>query len=155
MTRTRPLTLIIVGVVGLLGGFLGEYIITRLGQSSITLPAPLAIVLVVFSALIVGWAWPIRRATRERATKKIDPFWATRVLALAKACALTGALLAGIAAGMVIFLLTRPVPPGTSALVSGILVLVASLVFLAAGLVAEYFCVVPPDDHDPDAGNVS
>lgn len=152
MIRTRPLTLIIVGAVGLLVSFLGEFVITRSGQASVTLPAPLGIVLVVFSALVIGWAWPIRRATRERATRRIDPFWATRVLALAKACALTGAFIAGIAAGVIIFLLTRPVVSSTGALFSAVVVFVAALILLSAGLVAEYFCVVPPDDRDDDKG---
>jgi hypothetical protein len=77
----------------------------------------------------------------------VDPFYATRVVLLAKACAVAGALLTGAAAGMIVELLVRPVS-ASEALWRMLAMLIASVLGLVGGLVAEALCVVPPDDDE-------
>ena len=85
----------------------------------------------------------MRRAAKGE--RRIDPLFAVRADVLAKASAITGALLAGGSAGIVIYLLTRTVVPLGSTLVAGA-TLVAATLLVAAALVAEHWCALPPDD---------
>ena len=71
-------------------------------------PLTLPITLVVIAVIVVAFAVPIRRArTRGTSTRRIDPFQAMRVVVLAKACSLSGALLTGAASACSLYLLTR------------------------------------------------
>jgi hypothetical protein len=103
---------------------------------------------------VVALALPVRRASRAAVRTPIDPFYATRVVLLAKASSFTGALLGGAAVGIVVELLARPVASGGT-LWGGVAMLVAAVVLLVAGLVAEWFCTVPPDDEDHPHGGAS
>ena len=97
------------------------------------------------------FALPIRRAITGRSSEPIDPFRAVRVAMLAKASSVVGAVLAGIATGLLVFLLTRPVAPVGST-VAVIATLAGSLVLLVAALVAEHLCTIRKDDHDEHPG---
>jgi hypothetical protein len=66
---------------------------------------------------------------------------------LAKACAAAGALLSGAAAGLLIELLVRPVS-ASEAVWRMLAMLIASVLVLVGGLVAETLCIVPPDDDE-------
>ena len=79
------------------------------------------------------------------------PTRAVRVAMLAKASSVVGAVIAGLAAGMLVFLLTRPVAPVGST-VAVIATLVGALVLLAAALVAEHLCTIRKDDDDERPG---
>ncbi|HEY0260882.1 MAG TPA: DUF3180 domain-containing protein, partial [Lacisediminihabitans sp.] len=79
----------------------------------------------------------------------IDPFYATRVLVLAKASALSGALLTGFGIGITVYLLTRSVVP-VSSVGPAVATIIGSGVLLAGGLVAEHMCTIPPGDDDDD-----
>lgn len=83
----------------------------------------------------------------ERAPKRVDPLAAVRVLALAKASSLSASVLGGGAAAVLVFVLTRPVI-GEPLLGPGIAGVVGPSVLLAAGLLAESWCVLPPDDRE-------
>ncbi len=98
-------------------------------------------------------AIPVRRATRGNPAHRVDPFYATRVVVLAKASALGGALLAGGGLGLVIELVLRSGAPGTDAYLRVFSVLGGGIALLIGGLVAELLCTVPKDGgEDPDAG---
>lgn len=151
MNRTRPTSLIGLGVVGLVVGFLGELAASAMGVPVFIPPITLPITLVAVAVIIVAFAVPIRRAVRGKSSRRIDPFQATRIVVLAKACGLSGALLTGAGAGLLAYLLSRDVLPVGSAILQAALATAGAVVLLVAGLIAESFCSLPPDDDaDPE-----
>jgi hypothetical protein len=150
MNRTRPTSLIGLGVLGLVVGFLGELAASGTGIAVFIPPLTLPITLVAVAIIVVAFAIPIRRSVRGRSSRRIDPFQATRIVVLAKACSLSGALLTGAGAGILIYILTRDVLPASNAVLLTSLGTAGAVVLLVAGLVAEFFCTLPPDDKDDD-----
>jgi hypothetical protein len=147
--RTSPVTLVLLAVLGgVVGAFL-ETALTAGGRPIIVPPLTLAIALAAIGGIVISLAVPIRRLTRGKAKGPIDPFYATRVLMLAKASALCGALLTGFGIGIGIYLLTRSVLQVNSVGLA-VATIVGSAVLLAAGLIAEHMCTIPPGDDDDD-----
>ena len=145
MTRSRPLPLVLLALVGFALAFATDLALAMRGEPVLVPPLSLAVGLVLIAALLVALAWPVRAAARGE--KRIDPFYATRVVVLAKASALAGALLLGGAGGILTYLLSRAVVPiGSTLTAAG--TLVAAVILLIAALVAEHFCALPPDDDE-------
>lgn len=151
MKRTRVTTLILLAVVGAAVGALGELALVANGRPIVNLPITLAIALAVIGGIVVTMAVPIRRMTRATTAPRVDPFYATRILMLAKACALTGSLVAGVGIGVLVYLLTRSVI-GVGSVTQTIAAIIGAGVLLAGGLVAEHMCRVPPGDDENDPG---
>jgi hypothetical protein len=152
MTRTRGSLLVVLAAIGAVGGFLVQLALGAVGVQKLLPEFTLAITLVLIAVIVVALAVPIRRATRGKVRRRVDPFYATRVVLLAKACAAAGALLTGAAAGMIAELLVRPVS-ASEALWRMLAMLIASVLGLVGGLVAESLCIVPPDDDEnPSTG---
>ena len=151
MKRTAPTTLLAAAGVGIVVGLL-----TQLALASLSLPRlrpefTLVATLILVAILVVVLALPVRRSTRGAGRAPVDPFFATRVVVLAKATAIAGALLTGAAAGLLIDLLGRAgTATGDSFLRVG-LTLAGSAVVVVASLVAEWMCTVPPVDPDDDS----
>ena len=143
MTRTKPAVLLLAALAGLLAGFALNQVLAMRGFAVVVPPVSLAVALVLIGAVVIALAWPVRSAAQGK--RRIDPFYATRAVVLAKASAITGALLAGAAAGILIYLLTRSVVPLGSTLAAGGTV-VAAVVLVTAALVAEHWCALPPDE---------
>ena len=151
MTRTRPLHLVLLAV---LGGGLAWFLQTALavsGNAIIIPPFTLAVALVLIAVIIVVMALPVRRVSRGLAKARVDPFYATRVVLIAKASSLSGALLAGAGVGIAAFLLSRTVLPGVGSITMALASAVGAILLLVAGLIAEHWCFIPPDDdQSPD-----
>ena len=109
MKRTRVTTILMLAAVGAIIGALGELALQVSGRPIFNLPVTLAVALAVIGGIVVTMAVPIRRMTRAANAPRVDPFYATRVVMLAKACAVTGSLLAGVGIGVLAYLLTRSV----------------------------------------------
>ncbi|GAA4141307.1 DUF3180 domain-containing protein [Leifsonia shinshuensis] len=148
MKRTRPTSLIGLGVLGLVVGFLGELAAAGTGLAVFIPPLTLPITLVAVAIIVVAFAIPIRRAVRGRSSRRIDPFQAMRIVVFAKACSLSGALLTGAGIGILVYVLTRDVLPSSNAILMTALGTAGAVILLIAGLVAEFFCTLPPDDDD-------
>jgi hypothetical protein len=148
MKRTRPLTLVLLGIFGGLVGFFLEVGLASSGQPIISLPISLSITLVAAGAIVVVLAVPIARAIRGTNPHPINPFRAMRVAVLAKASSMVGSLIAGLGLGVVIYLLSRAVVPAVASLWLSIAAAVAGVILLACGLVAEKLCTLPPEDPD-------
>lgn len=148
MKRTRPTSLIGLGVLGLVIGFLGELAAAGMGIAVFVPPVTLPITLVAVAIILVAFAVPIRRSVRGRSSRRIDPFQAMRIVVLAKACSLSGALLTGAGVGILVFLLTRDVLPSSNAILLTALGTAGAVVLLVAGLISEFFCSLPPDTDD-------
>jgi hypothetical protein len=149
--RTKITTLVVLGVVGAVAGSLGELALAASGHPIVNLPITLAIALAVIGGIVVTLAVPIRRMTRTAGAPRVDPFYATRILMLAKACAVTGSLVAGVGIGVLAYLLTRSVI-GVGSVTQAIAAIAGAGVLLAGGLIAEHLCRVPPGDDDNDPG---
>jgi hypothetical protein len=152
VTHTRPLTLVTFGLVGAVLGFVLEVALASAGQPVLIPPYTLPVTLAAAAVIVVVLAVPIGRAIRGRSATRINPFRAMRVVVLAKASSLVGSLIAGLSAGVVVFLLSRPVVADVGSIWPGIAAAVSGVVLLAAGLVAERLCTLPPDDPDEAGG---
>lgn len=147
MTRTTPLPLVLLAVLGGAAMWFVEVALTASGHPIIVPPVTLAIALVLIGVLVIVMALPVRRVSRGVPNARIDPFYATRVVMLAKASSLSGALLTGAALGIAVYLLSRSVVPGVGSIVLAFASAAGAAVLLVAGLVAEHMCTIPPDDE--------
>jgi hypothetical protein len=146
--RTRATTLIGLGLVGVVIGFLLEMWVVAGGLPVLVPPVSLPITLIAIAAVVLILAVPIRRAVLGRTKTRIDPFHATRVAVLAKASSLAGALLTGSGIGILAYELSRPVLPAVSSVWLAGAATFGAAVLLAAGLVAERMCTLPPPGDD-------
>lgn len=148
MTRTRPVHLVLLAVAGAAVGWLVEAALVSFGAAALVPPPSIALGLGVIAVGLIVAALPVRRVARRRPGAKVDPHYATRVLVLAKASSITGAVLAGVSGAILAFLLTRPVI-AVGSVWPVVIVTVASIAVLVAGLVAEHMCRIPPDVDAP------
>jgi hypothetical protein len=139
-------------LIGLVIGFLLELGFAASGDPIVVPPVTLPMTLILLGAVVVSLAWQVRQGSRRKALRRIDPFWAMRVAVLSKATSLSAALLLGAALGIVLYILTRSVVPAATSLWLGIGMAIGGAVMLAGGLVAEYFCTLPPDDDTDESG---
>jgi hypothetical protein len=91
-------------------------------------------------------------AKTEKRPKRIDPFYAVRILALAKATAISGSLFAGFAVSLVILQSNLPVIPDSIWL--NAIALIESIVLIVVAIIVERACKLP-DDSDPTEGKTT
>jgi hypothetical protein len=149
VTRTRPSTLLLMAILGAVAGWFLETALVVTGRAAFIPPVTLAAALALIGVIVVVLALPVYRVVKGTAKSRVDPFYATRAVVLAKASSLTGALLGGAAVAVLVFLLTRSVIPPVSSLALAIATVVAGIVLLVGGLIAEKMCTLPPTDDDP------
>lgn len=152
MTRTRPLHLLMLAMLGAALLWFVETALAATGRAVLIPPFTLAIALLLIGIVIVVMAWPVRRVARGDRTRRVDPFYATRVVVLAKASSLGGALLAGGGLGIAGYLLSRSVLPAVGSVSMAVGTAVGAILLLVAGLVAEHWCAIPPDDDEKHKG---
>lgn len=150
MRRTSPGILVLAAVLGGGAGFLLNQLLTAGSRPTFTPVIMLPILLVILGAIDIALAIPIARATRGRTSAPVNPFRALRIAMLAKASSIVGAALGGLALGLLVFLLTRPVIPSIGSMTTIIATAVCGAVLVAAGLVAEHLCTIRKDDHDDE-----
>lgn len=150
MKRTPISTVVALVAVGAGLGFLVQVALAAAGLPKFRPEYVMALSLLFIAGIVIALALPIRRATRGAVRARIDPFHATRVVLLAKASSLGGALLSGAAVGLVVELLTRSGGLNSDSLLRALAVLGGGVALVVAGLVGEYLCTVPPDDDDPE-----
>lgn len=151
MTRTSAGPLLLWAVGGaLLGYFLEAILVTQLGQPLFIPTASFPLSLLLIAVLLIVFAIPIRRAVTGTTGGNVNPHRAIRVVALARASSHVGALLGGVFAGILLFLLQRLGPPEVSSVWLSGLSLVSAAILLVAGLVAEHLCRLPKDDERDD-----
>jgi hypothetical protein len=153
MRRTSPAVLVIAAVLGIGVGFVIDQLLTSTGNATFTPMITLPVLLALLGALCLALAVPIRRATRGPAAAPVDPFRAVRVAMLAKAASIVGAAVGGIAGGLLLFLVTRPVSPSVGSTGTIIATIVACVALVAAALVAENLCTIRKDDDDEQPGD--
>ncbi|NYF09554.1 uncharacterized protein (DUF697 family) [Leifsonia sp. AK011] len=152
MTRTKPLHLVLLALFGGTIAWFVETLLASTGRAVVIPPVTLSFALALIGAIVVVMALPVRRVARRVEGARVDPFYATRVVMLAKASSLSGALLGGGSLGITAYLLSRSVVPGVGSVGLAIAAAVGAIVLLACGLVAEQMCAIPPDDDDSNEG---
>jgi len=150
MTRTGPGPLIALGVIGTVVGFLLQIGLAAASLPKLRVEYTFAVTIGLIALVIVILAVPVYRATHGPLRQPIDSFYATRVLALAKASSLAGALVVGLGLGLALDLLIRSSTTTGDLVARDLSTLGSAIVLLAAGLVAEFLCRVPPQDDDDD-----
>ncbi|MEJ1922263.1 DUF3180 domain-containing protein [Microbacterium sp. KHB019] len=152
MRRTSPLVLIVLALIGGGIGYLVDHLLTAGGRATFAPSGFLPLLLLLLAAATLGLAWPVRRSVRGKSRTRIDPFSAMRAATLARASSLLGAIVAGFGAGLLIFLLSRPVAPQVGSTVAMAALVASAVVLVVAALVAEQFCTLPkdPDDRQSD-----
>jgi hypothetical protein len=103
----------------------------------------LAVLLLVGARTVRGWI------EERRYDRRMDALRAARLLALGRAAAVFGALVAGAYVGLgVLALDSLAVPAGRNRVVLSALVAVAGVVVSIAGIRLERACMVPPEDDE-------
>ncbi|MFY8027375.1 MAG: DUF3180 domain-containing protein [Aquiluna sp.] len=151
MKNLPPTQLMMFLAVGLVAGLSSSQLATSFGYSFLVSPASLLIVLPVIAIGIYVASYPIYRY-RKKAEKyesgprptRPNPFFAFRVLLVARAVALTGSLFAGWHAGQFLWLISFSVAPAGLVLPT-VLGLLGSASMLSGGLLGEYNCRAPRD----------
>lgn len=149
MKRTSVAVLTVLALLATGAGFLLDRMLTAAGRTTFTPSLLLPVLLLLIAAAALGLAWPVRASVRSGT--RIDPFRATRAVTFARASSLVGAIMAGFGAGLLAFLLSRPVDPQVGSTVAMLALIGSSVVLVIAALTAEYFCTLPkdPDDSEP------
>jgi len=154
MKPTKILTLSLMSLAIAAGAFFVSRILVSNGMAIPVSPTNLIITLTGISVLVLILTIPIWRYKNalkqvgKQRPKRVDPFYAVRVLLLAKASAIAGAVFLGWHLGVLIALLTLPVSAATVAIQNSV-ALIASLFLAVAGYIAEQICKLP-EDKDPD-----
>ena len=149
MRRTSAGVLVLLALLGGGVGFLLDHLLTASGRATFTPSLLLPVLLLLIAAASLGVAWPVRRSVRSGI--RIDPFRALRAATLARASSLLGAIMAGFGAGLLVFLLSRPIDPPVGSTVAMLALIGSAIVLVIAALIAEQFCTLPkdPDDSEP------
>lgn len=150
MSRTRPGPLVALVVLGTVVGFLLQIGLAAASLPKLRVEYTFAVTIALIALVIIVIAVPVYRATHGALRQPIDSFYATRVLALAKASSLAGALIVGLGLGLSLDLLIRSSTTTGDLVARDLATLGAAILLLAAGLVAEFLCRVPPRDDDDD-----
>jgi hypothetical protein len=146
MTRTSPTFLVALGIVGAVIGWFVELSLVVSGKPAVIPPVTLGAALVLIGILIVVLALPVFRVVRKVPGAEVDPFYATRVVLLAKASSMSGSLVAGFGLAVLAFLLSRSVLPAGGSVAMAVVTAAGAVILLAGGLVAEKMCTLPPED---------
>ena len=111
-----------------------------------------AVAIAVVAAVVAALGWEVRRSVRGERSSPIDPLAAARVVVLAKAAVYGGALLVGWYVGQALILVPDvSVTRGERLLVAGATA-VAAAVLAGAGLLAQRWCRLPPEDEGGGPG---
>jgi hypothetical protein len=155
MQRTKVTTLALVTVVTTVVGWLVVVGLERRGTYLPHVPWIVDVALVGLAGAVFWAGWAVRAYLKGR-RPSLDPLRAARTLVLAKAAALTGALLAGWYLAQVLAVLGDLAIEARrdKAIAAGVAALCA-VVLAVVGLVAESFCRIPPPDSEASNGDRS
>lgn len=152
MKPTRASVLVSVAVVAAVAGFAVDAVLASRAAPTLLLSVPLGLTLAFIGIAVVLMARPVRRHAREGVLRQrpVDPLYATRVVVLAKASSIGGALFGGFGAGLLVYLLTRSVTPSLGSTLPNAVAFGGAVVLTVCALVAERMCIAPPGDDDRD-----
>jgi len=148
VTATRPRDLIVAFVVA---GVLGNLLVLLSYGTLPSFPAPAGATLGVLGLAEAAAGWVLRgRVDRRPGSKPVEPLVAARAVLVAKASALGGALVAGLWAGLLLYVAPRAgtVTAAASDTVSAVVGLVCAVVLVGGALWLEHSCRAPEDPEE-------
>lgn len=148
MKRSSASLMIGSAVAGAVALYLLEMFSLSRGFDTLQPPLSLSVTLFLASIIVVLLAVPVRRAVNGKKPVRVDPLYATRVLALAKATVIVGSLGFGAGLGIVLHLVGRPTVPPLVVFGSSVALMLTAALLVIGGVVAEQLCTLPPDDSD-------
>ena len=153
MKQTQIMTLVAWAISATTAGYLLPQILINNGGSIPISPWSIVITLPLIAIALVVMAIPIyryRRAILEIAKtkslnrpKRLNPFYAVRVLLLAKSIAISGSIFTGWHLGVVWLQVTSPVIPSST--LQNALALIGSFLMTAIALIVERICKITED----------
>jgi Protein of unknown function (DUF3180) len=157
MKQTKILSLLIAFAISAAATFAIVKAVVANGGVVPVAPTNLLISIPAIAVIELLAAIPVFRYRRElskfastgKRPKRIDPFYAVRILALAKATAISGALFSGFAASLVLLQATLPVLPDSIWL--NVIALVESILLIVVAMIIERACKLPEDGEVADA----
>ena len=151
MKSLQPNQILAFLAVGLITGLSAAQLASGFGYAFAQSPWTLIATLPMIGVAVLIASLPIARYRRQKAraeegkrAPRPNPFYAFRVLIIARATALTGALFAGWYLGGLAWLFGFSVAPG-ALVASSIFGLAGAAVMLSLALVAEHNCKAPSD----------
>jgi hypothetical protein len=153
MNRVRPTPALLIAAllgIGVVVGRLLPPLIIRFDGNVPRLSWAAAISLFLAAVFVGCWAWSTWQSLHKK-HERMTADHGIKMLALAKSCAVVGALVAGVYGGFALaFVAALDSPLGKERVVRGGAAAVASLLLLIAALLLERACRLPEDD---DEGN--
>ena len=156
MKPVKILTLVGWAVPAATAGYLASKVISANGGPVPVTPINLILTLVAISVILGAFGVPMvryRRALTEQLKtptaprpKRLNPFYAFRLLILAKATAASGALFAGWHLGVIWLQVSSPVTPDS--IWQNLAALIASIAMVIVGLIVERICRIKDDGAD-------
>ncbi|MFM6966773.1 MAG: DUF3180 domain-containing protein [Rhodoluna sp.] len=170
MKTTRPIAIVALIVLGAVAaGFFGSFQVSH-GHALPVSGISLTFTMLGVGVILAGLAYPIYRYRKQSLAfakglakdgnlpsgsaarpKRLDPFYAVRVLALSKSVSFASALIAGWHFGLISLQLTTPVV--TQGVWKNVGALVASIAAMGVALAVEQICKIPNGGaEDTDGG---
>ncbi|BDZ42604.1 hypothetical protein GCM10025865_19030 [Paraoerskovia sediminicola] len=149
---TRVRTLVLVAVASTVLSGIVARLLEDAGVFLAAVPWPVDVALLLLAGAVL-WAGSTVRSYLRGNRPGLSGLRAARTLVLAKSAALAGSLLVGWYGGQALVLMGEAGIEARrdKAIAAGVAVL-CSVVLAIAGLVAERFCRLPPQDGDPRSG---
>lgn len=153
MRPARVSSVVLAAAVTAVAGWLLLDLLIRQGGARPPLPWPAALGPVVVAVVVLILARDVRRTARgeKPAGRRVDPLVAARVAVLAKASAYAGGLLTGWYVAQAVALLTQLTSGRRDRLIVAGVTALACVGLAVAGLVAQRWCRLPPDDDETAA----
>jgi hypothetical protein len=117
------------------------------------LPAPAGVTVAVLAVLELGYTVSLRpRLARKPGTRPVPPLLAVRVVALAKASSMLGAIMLGGWLGVLLYVLPKraEIVAAAGDTTSSVVGLISAAALIAAALWLEYSLRAPGDKDGPD-----
>lgn len=148
MQRTRLRTLLLLAIGTAAVGWFVLRVLSRHGRDVPAVPWPMVALLVLLAVVVFVMGWQVRQYLRGK-NPSLDPVRAARTAALAKAACYAGALLTGWYVAQVLAVVdmlqieAQRDRAGAAALAG-----LGAVVLVVAGMLAEWFCRIPPPQDD-------
>lgn len=156
MKPTKVLTLLGWVIPAATAGYLYSRFVVASGGQVPVAPLNLILTFLAIAIILAIFAAPMFRYRRELEAqrknssaprpKRLNPFYAVRLVMLAKATAIAGALFAGWQLGVIWFQISSPVTPGS--VWQNFAALVATIIMVVTALVIERICRITGDAGD-------
>lgn len=145
MTPARLRTVLLIAAVIGIGSWAVVDAREASGATAPPVPWTAAVAIVLLSVAVLVSGFEVRRWVTGRRERPLDPLVAARAAVLAKAAAYTGGALVGWYLAQAVVVLPELVGERLSRLVLALVSALASAALVAAGLVAQRWCRLPPE----------